>query len=58
MVNSLDLSETNHAQVWLTADGADHSSFGSFSIWQYTATGYVNGITGNAGINISCPAQQ
>ena len=58
MANSLDLSETNHAQVWLTADGADHSSFGSFSIWQYTATGYVNGITGNAGINISCPAQQ
>ena len=27
MANSLDLSETNHAQVWLAADGVDHSSF-------------------------------
>ena len=58
MSNSLDLSGTNHAQIWFAVDGVDHSALDACSVWQYTAMGTVDGITGNTGINISCTKQQ
>lgn len=54
--NSADLPED--VKVWFAADGADHSDMAGCVIWQYTSAGTVDGITGNAGINISCKEQQ
>lgn len=56
IANNLEALE--NVTVWYAADDADHSDMDGCEIWQYTAKGTVDGITGDVGVNISCEMQQ
>lgn len=50
--NNLNMSYLNKYDVWLARYAAAPEYTGPFNIWQYTSTGYVDGITGNVDRNI------
>lgn len=51
--NYLDLSQLSQFDFWLAQWAENHTFSGDLGMWQYSATGSVNGISGNVDLNIS-----
>lgn len=51
--NYLDLSQLSQFDIWLAQWAENHTFSGDLGMWQYSATGSVNGISGNVDLNIS-----
>ena len=51
--NYLALSQLSQFDIWLAQWAENHTFSGDLGMWQYSATGSVNGISGNVDLNIS-----
>ena len=49
----INVSALSKYKIWLAQYAAKPTYTGRYDIWQYTATGHVNGISGNVDMNIS-----
>ncbi|MDE6747640.1 MAG: glycoside hydrolase family 25 protein [Lachnospiraceae bacterium] len=52
LIKNVDLTKLQNYDVWLSQDGDTPDYPYLYTMWQYTTTGNVNGITGDASINI------
>ncbi|MBD5520375.1 MAG: hypothetical protein HDR03_04005 [Lachnospiraceae bacterium] len=52
LIKNIDLTKVQDYDVWLAEDDAIPDYPYLYTMWQYTTTGVVNGVTGDASINI------
>lgn len=52
LIKNVDLTRLQNYDVWLSQDGDTPDYPYLYTMWQYTTTGTVNGITGDAALNI------
>ena len=52
LIKEIDIAKLQDYDVWLTQDADIPDYPYEYAMWQYTTTGTVNGITGNADLNI------
>ncbi len=52
LIKSIDLTKLQDFDVWLSQDADTPDYPYQFAMWQYTTTGILNGITGDANLNL------
>ena len=52
LIKNIDLAQLQNYDVWLSEDEAIPDYPYQYTMWQYTTTGVLNGITGDANLNI------
>lgn len=52
LIKNIDLTKVQDYDVWLSEDADIPDYPYLFTMWQYTTTGTVNGVSGDAGLNI------
>lgn len=52
LIKNVDLTKLQNYDVWLSQDGDSPDYPYLYTMWQYTTTGTVNGISGDASLNI------
>ena len=50
--SSLDMTALTQEQIWVAQENSSVTWSGTYQIWQYTAQGSIDGISGIAGLNI------
>ena len=52
LIKNIDLAQLQNYDVWLSEDEDIPDYPYLYTMWQYTTTGVLNGITGDANLNI------